>query len=206
MKITIFLAAFGLFTPAVSFAQSNLVFFDQSGDRLGALVQFREQNSCDAGAGVNPLYSCNAIIRRDRYLFEVNLLTGELAQTKFWYLFNDCSGTPQLGLDDYGARGGLIVYTRSGETPILGRVDWNAPINTNFLRAYMQENGECADNGNSQDSIPITVVQPSDYGMKQLPQQVAPGQIGLGFLPPISPSVEKPDGSFCDGFESCPKP
>jgi hypothetical protein len=134
----------------------------------------------------------------------VNLVSGELGQTQFWYQTQDCTGTPFIKIDNGGLRGGFLAYTRAGDHPIVGIVEWGSEVNPNSLRSSWQENGQCADYFSQIDAIPITIIDPADFGVTELPGEVAPGIKGLGFLPPIIPREEKSEGIFCSGFESCP--
>ena len=45
---------------------------------------------------------------------------------------------------------------------------------------------------------PVTIVDSAQYGLGELES----GE--YGFLPPLIRRVERPDGLFCNGFESCP--
>jgi hypothetical protein len=197
--------------PSLSFialtaaAQSSLVFRDAENTRIGELVQLRETNStCNGLGGIAPLHSCDVIARAGVYLLGFNTQSGELDRVRFWFFSDDCSGEPRLNVEENGTRGGALVYTRRGESPLIGVVDWGAPVSSTHLRSNWEENGECADLFRSADSIPINLVDPSTFGAKILPNEVAPGIKGLGFVPPIIPVVEQPEHLFCDGFESCP--
>ncbi len=196
-KIVTFLGA--VFAASSLNAQSQLVFIDQDGTEAGTLVNFDEQNK---GA-----WSKFAVLRRGEYFMRINLETGEISPSTFYYNSVDCSGTPYVIFDQGGnTRGGVIVYTRNLDSPILGLVEWYPEIQTNFFRSAHHLGGvtsECDDYTSGVDGVPVTIVAPADYGVSKIPE-VKPGTTGLGFKGPLVPKIKQSDIIFCNGLENCP--
>lgn len=203
MKINVgILLAFILSNSAA--AQSNLIFKDQNETFVGTLVQFGPSSNCDSANVQDPLYSCTAIVRRDQYLIEVDVFTGEIRNENFWFHSTDCTGTPHLLIDYKGVRGGVIVYARSGDSPVLGRVDWFPTVATNNFDSALDSSGTCTDLSSQISGVPLTVIDPAEFGIQQLPNEVLPGVTGLGWLPPLVAEVQQSEVIFCNGMENCP--
>lgn len=98
----------------------------------------------------------------------------------------------------------MILYAQRGDSPILGRVDWYPTISTSSFNSALI-NGVCGDYSSLVDGIPVTVINPADYGVQELPNEVAPGVVGLGWLPPLLPEVQQSEVIFCNGLENCPQ-
>jgi hypothetical protein len=196
-KIVTFLGA--LIAASSLNAQSELVFVDQDGTEAGTLVNFDE--NIYEGA-----WSKFAVLRRGEYFMRINLETGEISPSTFFYNSLDCSGTPYVVFDRGGnTRGGVIVYTRNLDSPILGLVEWYPEIQTNsfFSAHHLGGTSECGNYSKRVDGVPVTIVAPADYGVSKIPE-VKPGTTGLGFKGPLVPKIKQSEVIFCNGLENCP--
>lgn len=209
------LAALLVFTSELCMAQSDLVFSDADGDRMGTLVQV-----------FSPELEWIQLLTEDGYLINFDpkdgtvILNGNNQPTEYWFKSKDCTGQPYIDADMDAVRwmrerGGQVFqvgYKGGGpvdkhKSPGFARVDWGQSSESINADSSLDPWLDVCVPADSVVVIHlgllVTPVDPADYGISK-------GDSDLyGFAMPISTSVEtaqNSDAIFCDGLESCPYP
>jgi len=193
-----------------STAHAELSFKDAEGDEIGVLhaIVPLEQSA---------YYQVLQFQTIDGYLMDISAKTGEFANLypaipdAISYRSSDCTGQAYIYIDvilvsaqGWPVRGGQIVQVRTpgaeqAKSDIFVRLEWTPQTELFSSQSYLGPGQVCTEKITSlEDFIPVTVVDPLDYKIKLMPSNK------YGFPLPFAQNVVKPDGVFCNSFESCP--
>jgi len=186
------------------FAQVGVALFDAEGDRIGQIF--------DAPAG-----SFFVLMTSDGYLIRIGLHDGFLDQPfgskeDIFYTDLDCEGQAYITAINAGGWtrvGAIYQVGNSIKYDTFIRTEWalGATLaSVNSKRKFTNvTNGTCENflEPSETDFVPVTHIDYNKYGINFIPEN-DDHDAGYGYPTPITSSVEKPDGLFCNGFESCP--
>ena len=215
-----------LVTTGNCFAQSNLVFFDADGDRMGS---FASGQMLRLPENLSKTYSVLQLINADGIPLNINSQTGHVYMATAYggyYKELDCQGQEYVRLMPNVSMDGAFTWTYQGDyeniaqftkfanyarlhrtrsvepTTSLQQIKWGTLVDyshTQFLSSNSSNIDRC-DNVtvNERWAMPLDAIEASSIGVGP---DVDEG--GWRYSMPFSTRTEENDIMFCNSFESC---